>query len=189
MNDLTALKSAIFQMGLRFNQQPTTERIEAYADDLSRFTPDQVVFAFRQVINSGTAFFPSMAELLVHLKPKEISSEDLAAFVVDDVTKAAIQDGQYHPERAFQMLSEISKAFVGKNLRLLMDLAMCDIEKLPTLKAQTRGAARAFIETRKANLYNEKLESIGIDTSNVIKIEDHRNPFKALDFSEFKEGR
>jgi hypothetical protein len=42
------IKSAIYQMGLRFNQEPSKEKIEAYANDLMDYTPEQVTYAFRK---------------------------------------------------------------------------------------------------------------------------------------------
>jgi hypothetical protein len=185
MSKLNALKSAIYQMGLRFNQQPTPERIEAYAKDLAQFTPDQVTYAFREVIRSGSAYFPSLAEILKHLQPQEVSSDDIANMVVNEIVGKCIDHGQYRIAKIQAELSEIARAVVQLSPSILMNICTSMEDQLPTIKAQLRGFVRAVVENKRAAIKNEKLTELGIDTSKAISIEDRRGTLRAIDFSGF----
>lgn len=156
------LKAAIYEMGLLFNQQPNDERITAYARALQSFTPDQIKFSFNQVIKSGSAFFPSLAEILKHLTPAKESSEDLAVKAMEEVVKAAIEHGHYKTQRALDSLSESTRRIVGDDHALLISIGKSDASELPTLKAQLRNLFRARIESEKAGEQLVQLNRTGI---------------------------
>jgi hypothetical protein len=163
--DLTAIKAAIYEVGLLFNQQPTDDKINAYAKALQNYTPQQIRHAFNQVILSGSAFFPSLAEILTHLRPKEISSDDIGNFIANEVIEKVISFGSYRLREAFDALSEPARQVIGLNTYLLTEIANSERDQLPTIRAQIRGLAKAANEAHKAGRKNERLERIGIDTT------------------------
>lgn len=177
-----AIKSAIYQMGLRFNQEPSREKIEAYANDLIGFTPEQIIFAFRQVINSGSAFFPSLAEILKHLRPPEEKKEDLAPVIVNEMLQAIRNFSQYDEVRMLESVSENARlAFLA--LGSTMDIRLS--ENLETSKAQLRDLIKGVIASKENAAKSENLARIGIMPSNVIPISDKNNQMRGLSFSEF----
>lgn len=180
MKDILPLKEAIYEMGLFFNQMPTDERITAYANALANYEPNQIIFAFKQVINSGSAFFPSLAEILKHLRPMEDKKEDRAPIIANEIIQAI----HLHPydleARMFPTLSEDANAVIAANGGTR---SIRDSENFETMKAQLERLARGVIAARESASRNAKLESIGIDTSKVLPL---RKPeMKTLSFSDF----
>lgn len=160
---LLATKAAIYEMGLRFNQQPSPERIEAYAKDLAEeYTPEQITFAFRQVIASGSAFFPSLAEILNHLKPMAPKSEDRAAELMEEIVRLCIEHGYNRLDRIERDLSKDAKTVLGEDKHTLLRICRSYENELPTIKAQLRNVFRARLESQKANQHNGKLVQLGI---------------------------
>jgi hypothetical protein len=179
-------KSAVYQMGLLFNQQPSDDKITAYARALMNYSPDQIRHAFNQVVLSGTAFFPSLAEILKHLRPQEVTSDDIGNFVANEVIQRVIDFGIYRIREAFDSLSEVSKKVVSQNTYILQEIANSNTDQLPTIRAQIRGMAKAAAEAHKANKAHDKLERLGIDTANVVSIGAKANKMMALNFDGFK---
>lgn len=83
--EIELLKAAIYEVGLLFNQQPNEARINAYARALQNYSPKQVTYAFNQVVLSGSAFFPSLAEVLTHLRPTQEKTEDKAPLIATEI--------------------------------------------------------------------------------------------------------
>lgn len=181
-NKKLAIKSAIFQMGLRFNQEPSKEKIEAYANDLMGYTPEQITFAFRQVIASGTAFFPSMAEILKFLKPREVTSQDIGNEVANELIDKILEFGRYKPGLN-EALSPVANKILEENRYLFLEVLDSEKNQVPSIRAQIRDLVKAKTEGKKATSYNEKLTKIGIDTSNVIGFK--RPEFQSVDYSGF----
>ena len=181
MNDLTPIKEAIYEVGLLFNQPPSDERITAYAKALRNYTPRQIVFAFNQVIISGSPFFPSLAEILGHLKPKGVSTEDIGNFVANEVIQKVIEFGFYRLNDAFESLSDVSKRTIENNRYLLNEIANSEQDQLPSIRAQIRGLAKSATESHKAEKHNDKLQKIGINTDNVLTLK--KVEMKTMDFS------
>ena len=184
MKDLLPLKEAIYEMGLFFNQAPGDDRITAYAKALSNYTPQQVVYAFKQIINSGSAFFPSLAEVLKHLRPVEPSSEDIGNFVANEVIQKVIEFGYYRIGEAYNALSEISRKTIGENRYLLTEIANSERDQLPSIRAQIRGMVKSSAEAIKSGKKNQELASLGVNTENVIQLSDKKPQMRSLDFSE-----
>lgn len=154
---LTAIKAAIYEMGLRFNQQPSNEKIHAYAYDLLAYTPQQITYAFRQVIGSGSAFFPSLAEILAHLRPKEISSEDRANIIAKEIISKTLLAGSYNLKKAMDDLSTEAKDIVGSSTYMLREIVESDRKELPIIESQIRRLAIAKINQEKNKSHNETL--------------------------------
>lgn len=172
-------KSAVFQMGLLFNQQPSEEKITAYARALMNYTPKQITYAFNQVILNGSAFFPSLAEILGHLKPKQDTSEEIGNFVANEVIQKVIDLGYYRLNEVYEKLSDISKIAIGENRYILTEIANSDMDQLPTIRAQLRNMAKSAAEMAKAEKKNTQLEKIGI------VLEMKRPELKKMDYSQF----
>lgn len=172
-------KAAIFEVGLLFNQQPSDERINAYAKALSNYEPKQIVFAFNQVILSGSAFFPSLAEILAHLKPKQDTSEEIGNFVANEVIQKVIDLGVYRLAEVYENLSTISRIAIGENRYILNEIANSDMDQLPTIRAQLRNMAKSAAEMAKSEKKNEQLERIGI------VLEMKKPELRKMDYSNF----
>jgi hypothetical protein len=179
-NKLLALKAAIYEMGLRFNQGPSQEKINAYANDLMEYTPEQIIYAFRQVINSGSAFFPSLAEILKHLRPPEQKKEDRAPVIVAEMLKALRDFSQYDEDRMLAAISPAARA-AFKALGSTWDIRMS--ENIETTRAQLERLVKGVISAEDAGVKIEQLQRIGINAK-VIQI-GTRPPMKGLDFSGF----
>lgn len=175
---LLAIKATIFEMGLRFNQQPTNERIHAYATDLMEFTPDQISFAFRQVINSGSAFFPSLAEILKHLRPVVESNQDKAPQVVAEMLQAL---RTYGPHDEANMLNNVSEEARDTFLALGYTGDIRNSENIDTVRAQLERLARGVMATKAAQVKNKELEKIGIQPAKVLHL--NKPGMKGLSFS------
>lgn len=178
---LLGIKATIYEMGLRFNQQPSPEKINAYAQDLMEYEPHQITFAFRQVINSGSSFFPSLAEILKHLRPPETRKEDLAPVIVNEMLQAIRYYGQYDEERM--------KASVSENARLAFDALgnTMDIrlsENIETTKAQLERLVKGVLANKDASYKTEQLAQIGIGSAKVISL-PNKTTMKGLDYSNF----
>lgn len=160
--DFLLIKAAIYEMGLLFNQQPNDERITAYAKALSNYSPSQIKFAFNSVIASGSAFFPSLAEILNNLKPMVPRSEDLAAQMTEEIVRLAIEHGQYRTDRAHDALAPETREALGADWSVILRICKSMEDELPTIKAQLRNLLRARIESKKADRHNGKLVHLGI---------------------------
>lgn len=183
MIDLLKVKEAIYEVGLLFNQQPSDEKITAYARALQNYEPKQIVFAFNQVILSGSAFFPSLAEVLKHLRPSVESVADRAPQVAVEILNAIRTFG---PHAESEMIEKVSE---DARLTLLAIGYTGDIrnsENYETTKAQIERLARGVIASKEASIKNEKLSKIGIDTKNVLNLK--RPGMKSVDLSGFLPG-
>jgi hypothetical protein len=156
---LLAIKANIYEMGLRFNQQPTPERINAYAQDLLDYTPEQVTYAFRQVINSGSAFFPSLAEILKHLRPPEERKEDIAPVVVAEMIQLIRAYGKYDESRMMMAASHHAK-LAFKALGDTSDIR--NSENFETTKAQLERLVKGVLAAKDNKSTMDRLERIGI---------------------------
>jgi hypothetical protein len=157
---LLAIKSAIYQMGLRFNQEPSDAKITAYAKDLMEYTPEQITFAFRRVIDSGSAFFPSLAEILKHLRPANETSQDLAPQIATEMLNAL---RTYGPHAELQMLENVSENARLTFLALGYTGDIRNSENIDTVRAQLERLARGVLNSKEAAKKNETLGRIGID--------------------------
>jgi hypothetical protein len=169
-------QSAVFQMGLLFNQQPTDERILAYARALMNYTPKQIVFAFNQVILSGSAFFPSLAEVLKHLRPPGETSKDVGNMVANEIIQACIDHGRYQTNKILESLSPLASSVVDRNRYLILEILDSEKDQLTSIRAQIRDLVSASNESIKNNEKTEKLAQIGISKENVL-------PMKKIDFN------
>lgn len=157
MSNEAAIKAAVYEMGLLFNQQPTPERINAYARHLSRFSPEQIVFAFKCEIARGSAFFPSLAEVLSHLRPVEISADSLAADAADEIMRAVVDYARVED------LSPLAQAVIGSTAAL-RQLGEAPASQMPNNKAQLRMKAKAVVEKQRAQNHDAKLKRLGLLT-------------------------
>lgn len=174
---LLAVKAAIYEMGLRFNQEPSEAKINAYARDLMEYTPDQIIFAFRKVIDSGSAFFPSLAEIIKHLKPSQEAIQDKAPQVANEIIQLLRCYGQYDEVRMLENASEEAR------LTLLALGHTGDIrnsEMPDVVRAQLERLARGVLGSREATKKNEQLKSIGIETGKVLSMK--KPGMKSLQF-------
>ena len=162
MSDLTAIKAAIYEMSLLFNQQPADERIAAYAKNLTQFTPEQIIFAFRQEIRKGSAFFPSLAEIISHLRPKEVSPDAIAAEVAEEIMRAVVNGDR------FELLSEVAQKTIGSQYGMSL-IGEADRSQIPTNKAQLRMQAKAVVERDRKDTYDVWLKKLGLPTSAAIE--------------------
>lgn len=156
---LLAVKAAIYEMGLRFNQQPTAEKINAYALDLVTYTPEQITFAFREIINSGSAFFPSIAEIISKLKPKEEKREDKAPRIVMEMIKALRDFSQYDESRMLASVSPEARA-AFEILGSTHDIRIS--EEIEIAKAQLERLVKSALSREESVEWQGKLAKVGI---------------------------
>lgn len=174
---LLAIKSAIYQMGLRFNQEPSKEKIEAYAKDLMAYPPEQIIFAFRQVINSGSAFFPSLAEVLKHLRPASEAHVDKAPQIAAEMLRAIRTYGPHEEDKMIDSVSEDARLTF---LRLGYTGDIRNSENTDTVRAQLERLARSVIATKEVQNKNKQLEALGINVLPMKKPE-----MQSISFSDF----
>jgi hypothetical protein len=178
---LLALKHAIYEMGLRFNQEPSDAKITVYAKDLMNYTPEQVAFAFRQVINSGSSFFPSMAEILKHLRPAEDKREDRAPLLVKEIVQLI---RSWHPHLEAQMLEHASPdaRLVFKAIGNTADIR--DSESFEIMNAQVERFVKGVLAAKESDAKNEKLQSIGIQAPGQV-LGFPKKEMKSVNFQNF----
>lgn len=176
MTDLLAIKEAIYEVGLLFNQQPSDEKIAAYAKALVNYSPKQIVFAFNQTILSGSPFFPSLAEILKHLRPAVESAADRAPQVAMEILNAIRTYGPHAEVEMMQMVSEDARHTL---LAIGFTGDIRNSENYETTKAQIERLARGVLASRESSVKNEKLERIGV----VLPM--NKPGMKAMDFSGF----
>lgn len=160
-------------MGLKFNQEPSDAKITAYAKELMDYTPEQISFAFRQVILSGSAFFPSLAEVLKHLRPVQVS-HDRAPEIAAEMLKLIRWYGKHDEEN---MLKNASPEARETFLRLGDTQDIRNSENTDTVRAQLERLARSVMQSKQVEAKNEQLEKIGIVL-----------PLKRPDFSGYLPG-
>lgn len=174
---LLAIKAAIYDMGLKFNQEPSDSKITAYAKELIDYTPEQINFAFRQVINSGSAFFPSLAEVLKHLCPATESNVDKAPQVAQEIINLLRNYGPHDEQRMLQAASEEAQ-WVFAQIGYTGDLRTS--ENYETTKAQIERLARGVLSSLDAHKKNTDLAKIGI-TGKVLHLK--KPEMRTMDFS------
>ena len=171
-------KSAVFQMGLLFNQQPSDEKITAYANALINYRPEQIIYAFNQIILSGSAFFPSLAEILKHLRPESEKKEDRAPIIVAEMLQLIRSFGQYDEARMFESASEDAK-LAFKHLGPTQDIRLS--ENIETTKAQLERLVKGVLAQKEHSGKILQLHKIGITT-------ERKKEMQIVDYSEFTNG-
>jgi secreted Zn-dependent insulinase-like peptidase len=162
------VKAAIYEMGLLFNQNPNDEKITAYANALVNYEPHQIIFAFKQVINSGSAFFPSLAEILKHLKPIQENLEDRAPSIASEIIQLLKWYGPHDEEN---MLNQATQEARRVLLRLGYTGDIRNSENTDVVRAQLERLARSVLSNMKAEIKNEQLQKIGIKTEGMKKLD------------------
>jgi hypothetical protein len=178
MTDLLAIKEAVYEVGLLFNQSPDDAKITAYAKALQNYSPKQIVFAFNQVILSGTAFFPSLAEVLDHLRPKETPVNDRANLIMEEVIKKIQEFSEWQEDRMREAMSpealEVIKLMGGTYY-------IRNAELNGTLKAQIRDTAKGVLSFKESTKKMEQLQKIGL--GNVLQMPSPE--MRTMDYSGF----
>lgn len=185
MRDLLPIKEAVYEMSLYFNQAPGDERITAYAKALSNYTPKQIIFAFKKVIGDGSAFFPSLAEILKHLKPLESKKEDQAPILAKEILKLIRLYGPMDELNMLEAASEDARLVILA-LGSTSDLRNSPQENIGTTMAQLERLAKGVLASKDNSEKNAVLESIGINTGKNIGL--NRQSLKVLDFSSYLPG-
>ena len=174
------IKAAIYEVGLLFNQQPSDDKINAYAKALQNYSPKQITFAFNQVILSGSAFFPSLAEILTHLRPPVEKKEDQAPLIAAEILNAIHSFSSYDEVRMDQHHSENAR-LVLKMLGGTSEIRNAPADNLGTTKAQLVKLAVSVLSSRDANAKTKKLETIGINDGRVLDFP--KQELRTVDFS------
>lgn len=177
--DFLLVKAAIYEMGLLFNQTPGDERITAYAKALSGYEPRQIIFAFQNVINSGSAFFPSLAEILKHLRPAQEKKEDVAPVIVTEMLQAIRSYGQFDEPRMLEAVSENAR-LAFQALGNTMDIRLS--ENIETTKAQLERLVKGVLAAKENHHKASELERVGI----VLNLPS--NQMNKLSFDDFTPG-
>lgn len=171
--NLLERKSAVYQMGLLFNQAPSDEKITAYANALMAFTPKQIIYAFNQVIYSGSPFFPALSEVLKHLSPNVETKEDRAPIIVKEIIRFI---KMWHPDLEKEHIHELSSdaQLVFQVIGHTADLR--NSESFEIMNAQIERLVKGVLASKTNDVKNERLERLGISTGKVLN-------FKTMDFS------
>lgn len=173
MNNLLPIKEAVYEMSLFFNQQPSDERITAYAKALSNYSPKQIIFAFKEVINSGAPFFPSLAEILKHLRLDQEKKEDLAPVIVKEIIGLIRSFGKYNENEMLEAASPDAR-LVFLAIGNTDDIR--NSENFETMQAQLERLTKGILASKINESKSVKLESIGINTVRALN-------FQTMDYS------
>jgi hypothetical protein len=167
------VKAAIYEMGLLFNQQPSEDRINAYARALQNYSTKQITFAFKQVINSGSAFFPSLAEILKHLKVNEPKKEDRAPLITQEILRAIRSYGQYAEK---EMLESVSEDARGVLLVIGNTGHIRNSENYETTFAQLERTVKSYLSSKEfsnkqetLNQVNERINATAVNFSGYLE--------------------
>lgn len=176
---LLAIKAAIYDMGLKFNQEPSDAKITAYAKELLDYTPEQINFAFKQVILSGSAFFPSLAEVLKHLRHTQEKPEDKAPLIATEIINFVRMHHRGVEKNYYHNLS-IEAVFVLSHMGGTQDIR--DSENFETMRAQLERLSRGVLNQISSSSKKQDLKKIGI-SENVLSFP--KSEMKGIDFSNF----
>jgi hypothetical protein len=181
MNDekLVLTRAAIYEVGLLFNQTPSEDKIKAYSKALANYSPKQITFAFNQVILSGSAFFPSLAEILKHLRPDTEKKEDQAPIIVKEIVQLL---RSFHPNLEDRMLEVASEDARLVFLAIGNTADLRNSENFETMSAQVERLVKGVLAAKTNNIKNEKLERLGINTGKALE-------FRTMDYSGFLENK
>lgn len=157
--DLIKLKSLLFDFGMLFNQQPSSEKIDIYAKFLEKYSDEQIIYAFSKITESGTPYFPSLGELLQHILPPKESKPDLAAKVAVEILSLIREFSQYDEKKMLEKASNEAK-LVLKLYGSTMDLRLS--ENIETCRAQLERYARSVLQAEEIKVKREELAKIGI---------------------------
>jgi hypothetical protein len=164
-----------------FNRSPDPQALELYADMLAEsFEFKQVTWALTEFVKRGSTFFPSCGEIFGVLAPKEASTEDRAAELVNEIISKATLHGYMQIQRSFNELSPEAQAAVG-GPSFLLEICNTPYDNLGTMKAQLRRMVKASLERTTHNAHNARLEQIGI--GNVVQI--NNQAMRPLGFNDF----
>ncbi len=150
------LMAMIYNFGLTFNQQPTQERLEVYADALIPIGAEKVRFAFEKIIRNGNAFFPSLAEIYQAINPKK---PDESAIVANEIINLIRIYGPHAETEMMIKASELAKKVL---IQIGSTESIRNSENTEIIRAQLERLARALSQ-------KEEFET---STQNII---DHDN--------------
>ena len=174
-------KAAIYEMGLLFNQHPNDQRIEAYAKHLASYSPEQITYAFNKVIESGSGFFPSLAEILKHLRPVPLSKEDQAPMIVTEMLTALRDHSQYDEAKMLDSVSDIARAAF---IQLGSTYSVRVSENIETTKAQLERLVKGVIARGQQDSQGVELQKLGLQNGKVINLVKDRG-IERLNYSDF----
>ena len=176
MNDAhrVLVKAAIFEMGLLFNQSPSDEKIKAYAKALENYSPTQITYAFKQVILSGSAFFPSLAEILKHLRPDMQKKEDLSPLIAKEIIQFL---RTHHFDLEQDYLHTLSPDAREVFLAIGNSSDLRNSENFEVMNAQLERFIKGFLAVKGNHQKNDRLVQIGALKNNA--------GLRSLDFSSF----
>ena len=163
-----------------FNQKPSDEDLETYAELLSaKFEFKQVTWAMTQFVENGSTFFPSCGELFSMLKPAEQKKEDKAPLIANEIIQFIRLHSFDLEHNYLHTLSPDALAVVYANGGTR---SIRDSENFETMKAQLERLAKGVIANRDAENKNESLQRIGIDVAG--KVLPMKKPeLRTMDFS------
>jgi hypothetical protein len=162
-----SMQQIIYNFGLMFNQQPTSERIEIYADVLLPLGEDVVKLAFERIIRSGSAFFPSVAEIYEAINPKK---PDVSAIVANEIIKLLRIYGPHAEQDLIKNASPLAKS------------VLVHIGSTESLRAsENTDMIRAQLE-RLAKSISQKMEYESNQSQNVIDFKSQGLRKKIMNF-------
>jgi hypothetical protein len=142
-----SMQQIIYNFGLTFNQQPTSERIEIYADALLPLGEDIVKLAFERIIRSGSAFFPSLAEIYQTINPKK---PDDSAIVANEIINLIRTYGKHDESTMLARASGLARSVI---LQMGSTDYVRNSENQEVIRAQLERLARAI--SQKENYESE----------------------------------
>lgn len=146
------MMAIIYNFGLTFNQQPTQERIEVYADALLPLGVEKVRFAFEKIIKSGSAFFPSLAEIYQALFPKK---PDESPVVANEIINLVRIYGPHSEHEMYKAASPLAKMVLAK---LGSTDSIRNSENTEVIRAQIERLAKALAQKEDYLTSHESVE-------------------------------
>jgi hypothetical protein len=143
-----------------FNQKPSDTDLELYAEMLSgQFEFKQVTWALSEFVKRGSAFFPACGEIFSLLQPQDPKIEERAPVIVAEIIQAIRTYGKHSEKEMVNTLSPEARAVI---LQLGDTSDIRNSDNIETTKAQLERLAKGVLGRNVADIFNKKLETIGI---------------------------
>jgi hypothetical protein len=135
-----ALYDALMKFGVLFEKVPSPERIQAYVEELKKYSPEQVSSALKQ-LKVEARYFPSLSEIIERINPP-LSENDHANEMMGAIIDSLTKFGQYQAEEAKKHLGP-EAWFVVERIGGWHSLCMATYDELNSMRAQVREMAKA----------------------------------------------
>lgn len=154
--------NALVMLSVALGQTQDTNRLKIYVANLKNFPISDVLKQIESFTRTAR-FFPQLVEIIEPLKGLDRPTNEMAVIIAEEILEAARSFSSIDTEEARKYLGE-EKWGIANRIGW-QTLTMLEYDELPTMRAQIRELAKAYIEKSKRETREETSIGFNINTN------------------------